>query len=55
MTIAADHGEIVADLRRTAATGEMILVKGSRGMAMDRVAEGIRDAFAASGGKGGHV
>ncbi|BEH11595.1 UDP-N-acetylmuramoyl-tripeptide--D-alanyl-D-alanine ligase [Geobacter sulfurreducens subsp. ethanolicus] len=55
VTIAADHGEVVADLRRTAATGEMILVKGSRGMAMDRVAEGIRDAFAASGGKGGHV
>lgn len=55
VTIAADHDEIVADLRRTAATGEMILVKGSRGMAMDRVSEGIRDAFAASGGKGGHV
>lgn len=50
--LAASHDEIVADLRRSAAAGDFILVKGSRGAAMDRVAEGIRKAFAASAGKG---
>jgi UDP-N-acetylmuramoyl-tripeptide--D-alanyl-D-alanine ligase len=43
---AATHGEILDDLRMTVAAGDFILVKGSRGMAMDIVAEGIRREFA---------
>ncbi len=50
--LAADHEEILADLRKTVAPGDFILVKGSRGMAMDKVAEGIRRHFAGDFRKG---
>jgi UDP-N-acetylmuramoyl-tripeptide--D-alanyl-D-alanine ligase len=44
--VAADHEEILADLLETVNRGDFILVKGSRGMGMDRVAEGLRRRFA---------
>jgi UDP-N-acetylmuramoyl-tripeptide--D-alanyl-D-alanine ligase len=44
--VAAGHEEILADLRMAVAAGDFILVKGSRGMAMDTIAEGIRRDFA---------
>jgi UDP-N-acetylmuramoyl-tripeptide--D-alanyl-D-alanine ligase len=50
--VATSHDAIVADLRRTTAAGDFILVKGSRGLAMDRVAEKMREVFTASIGKG---
>lgn len=53
--VAADHDEILDDLRRTVAAGDFILVKGSRGMVMDRIAEGIRKMGAEFPGKGAHV
>ncbi|NVN90887.1 MAG: UDP-N-acetylmuramoyl-tripeptide--D-alanyl-D-alanine ligase [Desulfuromonadales bacterium] len=36
------HDEIVADILEHAEAGDFVLVKGSRGMRMDRVSEGIR-------------
>lgn len=39
---AAHHDEIVADILAHAQAGDFVLVKGSRGTRMDRVAEGIR-------------
>ncbi|AJE02369.1 UDP-N-acetylmuramoyl-tripeptide--D-alanyl-D-alanine ligase [Geobacter pickeringii] len=53
LVIAASHEEIVQDLRRTVGANEFILVKGSRGMAMDRVAEGVRTMETTTCGKGG--
>ncbi|BDV44463.1 UDP-N-acetylmuramoyl-tripeptide--D-alanyl-D-alanine ligase [Geotalea uraniireducens] len=53
--VAANHDEILADLRRTVATGDFILVKGSRGMVMERIAEGIRKMGTAATGKEGAV
>jgi len=50
--VATSHEAIVADLRRTTTAGDFILVKGSRGLAMDRVAEKMREVFTASNGKG---
>lgn len=47
MIIAKSHEEILANLRRCVAAGDFILVKGSRGMGMEAVAEGIRREFAA--------
>jgi UDP-N-acetylmuramoyl-tripeptide--D-alanyl-D-alanine ligase len=44
--VAAGHEEILAELRMAVAAGDFILVKGSRGMAMDTIAEGIRRDFA---------
>jgi UDP-N-acetylmuramoyl-tripeptide--D-alanyl-D-alanine ligase len=50
--VAASHEEILADLRMTLNVGDFILVKGSRSMAMETIAEGIRRAFADSRVKG---
>lgn len=47
VVVAKDHGEILADLRRILVKGDYLLVKGSRGMRMETVAEGIRQRFAA--------
>jgi UDP-N-acetylmuramoyl-tripeptide--D-alanyl-D-alanine ligase len=44
--VAADHEEILADLLMAVKPGDFVLVKGSRSMGMDRVAEGIRRHFA---------
>ncbi|WP_298271912.1 UDP-N-acetylmuramoyl-tripeptide--D-alanyl-D-alanine ligase [Geobacter sp.] len=55
IVVAAGHEEIVQDLRRTVGAGEFILVKGSRGMAMERVAEGIRTMETASCSERGHA
>ncbi len=52
VTVAADHEEILADLGKTVRPGDFILVKGSRGMAMDKVAEGIRRHFTGDFRKG---
>lgn len=40
--VARSHEEILADLRGTLGAGDYILVKGSRGMRMETVAEGVR-------------
>jgi UDP-N-acetylmuramoyl-tripeptide--D-alanyl-D-alanine ligase len=50
--VAKDHEEIVADLEGILGNGDYILVKGSRGMRMEIVAEGIRRAFAPHRAKG---
>jgi UDP-N-acetylmuramoyl-tripeptide--D-alanyl-D-alanine ligase len=44
--VARSHEEIVADLMGSLDKGDYLLVKGSRGMRMDAVVEGIRRAFA---------
>ncbi len=46
IVVAKDHGELTADLLRNKEKGDYILVKGSRGMRMELVAEGIRGAQA---------
>ena len=43
--VMVSHDEIVADLRGWVSEGDCILVKGSRGMGMEAVAEGIRRGF----------
>jgi UDP-N-acetylmuramoyl-tripeptide--D-alanyl-D-alanine ligase len=47
VVVSAGHGDILADLRRVLVKGDYLLVKGSRGMRMEIVAEGIRQRFAA--------
>jgi UDP-N-acetylmuramoyl-tripeptide--D-alanyl-D-alanine ligase len=49
---ASDHTELVADLLAVVDNGDHILVKGSRGMKMETVAEGIRNARNSSIKKG---
>jgi UDP-N-acetylmuramoyl-tripeptide--D-alanyl-D-alanine ligase len=48
---ARSHDEIVDDLRRNLAKGDYVLVKGSRGMRMEVVADGVRRGFAPVGAK----
>jgi UDP-N-acetylmuramoyl-tripeptide--D-alanyl-D-alanine ligase len=50
--VAANHEEVLADLRLTLNVGDFILVKGSRSMAMETIAEGIRRDFAGNRVKG---
>lgn len=52
---AASHDEILRDIVKDHLDGDYILVKGSRGMRMDKVAAGLRDIFSSpeySGGRG---
>jgi UDP-N-acetylmuramoyl-tripeptide--D-alanyl-D-alanine ligase len=39
------HGEIATDILNSAADGDFVLLKGSRGMNMENIAEGIRAKF----------
>lgn len=50
--IAGSHEELLAELRKAINVGDFILVKGSRGMGMEIVAEGLRRYFAAEHIKG---
>ncbi|HEX9079929.1 MAG TPA: cyanophycin synthetase, partial [Desulfuromonadaceae bacterium] len=52
IVLAKNHGEIVADLENCLGNGEYVLVKGSRGMRMEIVAEGVRRAYAPHRAKG---
>jgi UDP-N-acetylmuramoyl-tripeptide--D-alanyl-D-alanine ligase len=49
---ARNHAEILEDLTNSMRPGDCILVKGSRGMRMETVAEGIRKMFPAGTAKG---
>lgn len=48
--VAATHDEIVADLSAALSPGDFILVKGSRGMRMEVVAEAVRRGSCGEGG-----
>jgi len=50
--LAKSHAGIVADVSDAMRPGDCILVKGSRGMRMETVAEGIRNMFSAGTAKG---
>jgi len=45
ISVGGTHEEIAADILREVEPGDVVLVKGSRGMQMDRVATIIRDRF----------
>ena len=50
--VAQSHEEIVADIARDHLDGDCIVVKGSRGMRMERVAEALRKTYGGKAGKG---
>ena len=52
IVVAESHEQILMDLRGTLQQGDMVLVKGSRGMRMEVVSEGIRTWWAAPARKG---
>ncbi len=52
VVVADSHREIVDDLLPRLRSGDCILVKGSRGMRMERIAEALRAAFSSEGTKG---
>ena len=45
ISVGMSHEEIAADILRQAEVGDLVLVKGSRGMRMERVATLIKDQF----------
>jgi UDP-N-acetylmuramoyl-tripeptide--D-alanyl-D-alanine ligase len=49
---ARSHAEILDDIGRAMKPGDCVLVKGSRGMRMETVAEGIRNMYSARTAKG---
>ena len=53
--VAENHEEILADLAVRLGHGEFLLIKGSRGMKMEIVADGIRRAYAPLRAKGAVV
>jgi UDP-N-acetylmuramoyl-tripeptide--D-alanyl-D-alanine ligase len=52
--VAANHEEIWQDLLAWVKPGDCILVKGSRGMRMERVAQAVRDALGTKAQGGNH-
>ena len=45
IVVGMSHEEIAADILRLAEPGDLVLVKGSRGLAMERVATHLRDEY----------
>lgn len=52
IVLAQSHDEILDDIAGIMRPGDYVLVKGSRGMRMETVAEGIRNMFSAGKAKG---